>query len=309
MTPWDGVHEFVQVVEIGSFTRAAESLGVSKSFISKQVTDLENRMGVRLLQRTTRQVSLTPEGEVFYRHCKEMADAFERAQSTVSEMQEKPTGLLRIALNNTYGVEFMATAVAEFASTYDKLTVEVVTSSTDSDLVGDANDVIIRYGQQEDSSLYARQIGHQSFCLCATPAYFRKHGKPKNLADLKEHNCLTNRSGYWQFNSAGGTMKVKANGTWRCDDGSGILAAARCGLGLAQLPVVFIRRELRTGQLVALEDEWSFFDRDVWVVYGHKQNLSLKVQLLLNFLGQRFMRAQQRPERLDMISDWEEPED
>ena len=308
MTPWDGVHEFVQVVEIGSFTRAAESLGVSKSFISKQVTDLENRLGVRLLQRTTRQVSLTPEGEVFYRHCRDMSEAFERAQGQISEMQEKPTGLLRIALNNTYGVEFMATAVAEFASTYDKLTVEVVTSNADSDLVGDGNDVIIRYGQQEDSSLYARQIGHQSFCLCATPAYFRKHGQPKNLADLREFNCLTNRSGYWQFNSAGGTMKVKVNGTWRCDDGSGVLAAARSGLGLAQLPVVFIRRELRTGQLVALEDEWSFFDRDVWVVYGHKQNLSLKVQLLLNFLGQRFQRMEQRPQQFRLPSDWQDME-
>ncbi len=305
MTPWDGVHEFVQVVEIGSFTRAAENLGVSKSFISKQVTDLENRLGVRLLQRTTRQVSLTPEGEVFYRQCREMVGAFERAQNLVSEMQEKPTGLLRIALNNTYGVEFMATAVAEFASTYDRLTVEVVTSLTDSDLVGDAIDVTIRYGQQEDSSLYARPIGHQSFCLCATPAYFRKFGKPTNLAELKEHNCLTNRTGYWQFNSTGGTMKVKVNGTWKCDDGSGILAAARCGLGLAQLPVIFIRKELRTGQLIALEEPWTFYDRDVWVVYGHKQNLSLKVQLLLNFLTQRFQKTHQRPEQ-PLPEDWQD---
>lgn len=308
MTPWDGVHEFVHVVEIGSFTRAADVLGVSKSFISKQVTDLENRLGVRLLQRTTRQVSLTPEGEVFYRHCREMADAFTRAQGQVSEMQEKPTGLLRIALNNTYGVEFMATSVAEFASTYDKLTVEVVTSLTDSDLVGDSYDVTIRYGQQEDSSLYARPIGHQSFCLCATPAYFKKHGRPKNLAELKEHNCLTNRTGYWQFNSAGGTMKVRVNGTWKCDDGSGILAAARCGLGLAQLPVVFVRKELRTGQLVALDEDWTFYDRDVWVVYGHKQNLSLKVQLLLNFLTQRFEKMQQRPQRFVLPAEWQDLE-
>lgn len=304
MTPWDGVHEFVHVVDIGSFTRAAEVLGVSKSFISKQVTDLENRLGVRLLQRTTRQVSLTPEGDVFYQHCKEMIAVYERARAQVGEMQEKPTGVLRIALNNAYGVEFMATAVAEFARIYDKLVVEVSTSLHDADLVGDSYDVTIRYGALEDSSLFARPIGHQSFCLCATPDYFEAHGMPSNLADLKEHNCLTGQSGYWQFNSGAGTVKTRVQGTWKCDDGMAILAAARSGLGLAQLPVVFIRKELQTGQLVGVEGDWSYYDRDVWAVYGHKQNLSLKVQLFLEFLTTRFERAHQRPKRFHLPPDW-----
>lgn len=288
MARWDGVEEFIHVVDAGSFTAAANELGVSKSFVSKQIGLLEARLGARLLQRTTRNQSLTPIGELFFKQCKEMSALFDEAEASVSEMQESPSGKLRIAINNAYGVDYMATAIAEFTSQYDELVIEVMTSMKDVDLVAEGYDLAIRYGHQEDSSLYAKRIGYHSFCLCAAPEYFEAHGAPRNITELKEHNCLSGFQGDWQFNHNSGSLKVKVDGNWKSDDGAAVLAAARKGLGLAQLPISFILNDLQSGKLVPINDEWALFDREVWAVYGYSRNLAVKVRLFLDFLTKRF---------------------
>ena len=199
MARWDGIDEFIEVVETGSFTAAADKLGVSKSYISKQMTALEERFGARLLQRTTRQMTLTDVGEVFYQQCRKMAAQFDRTEGLISQLQNAPVGTLRIALNGTFGVRYMAGAVAAFSRQYPQLAVEVTSTYQDVDMSSDNFDLTIRYGDIEDSSnIVARRLGSHTLCLSATPEYFSRKGMPKKPADLKDHNCLVGPQRIWQ---------------------------------------------------------------------------------------------------------------
>ncbi|MCB1843417.1 MAG: LysR family transcriptional regulator, partial [Halioglobus sp.] len=178
MGRWEGIEEYICVVESGSFTAAAERLGVSKSYVSKQVSLLEDRLGVRLLQRTTRRLTLTEIGSSFFGYCKEMAEQLDQAESTLSEMQQSPRGTLRLALNSRYGTQYMAGAVAAFSRKYPEVTVEVNSSFQDVDLLSENYDLTVRYNKLEDSSMVARRLGGHLLCLCASPDYWQAQGQP-----------------------------------------------------------------------------------------------------------------------------------
>jgi len=175
---WEGIEEYICVVESGSFTAAADRLGVSKSFVSKQVSLLEDRLGVRLLQRTTRRLVLTEMGNTFFSYCRNMLDQLDQAESMLSDMQQSPRGTLRLLLNSRYGTQYMAGAVAEFSRTYPDVTVEVNSSFQDVDLLAENYDLTVRYNKLEDSSLIARRLGGHTLCLCAAPDYWQKRGQP-----------------------------------------------------------------------------------------------------------------------------------
>ena len=260
MGRWEGIEEYICVVEAGSFTAAAEQLGVSKSYVSKQVSQLEDRLGVRLLQRTTRRLTLTESGNTFFGYCKDMSDQFERAESTLSDMQQSPKGTLKLALNSRYGTQYMAAAVAEFSRKYPDLTVEVHSAFQDVDLLSGSYDLTVRYDKLEDSSLVARRLGGHSLCLCASPEYWKAHGKPTCPEDLTQHNCLTTPDRFWFFSSPEqrDLHKVKVAGNWISEDGANLLAAAKASIGIAQLPDFYIREAVNDGALIKLEDQdWS----------------------------------------------------
>lgn len=287
MGRWEGIEEYICVVESGSFTAAAEQLGVSKSYVSKQVSQLEDRLGVRLLQRTTRRLTLTESGNTFFGYCKDMSKQFDRAESTLSDMQQTPKGTLRLALNSRYGTHYMAAAVAEFSRKYPELTVEVHSSFQDVDLLSGNYDLTLRYDQLEDSTLVARRLGGHSLCLCATPEYWEEHGMPTCPDDLAEHNCLTTPDRFWLFNTPGrrDIVKVKVSGNWISEDGANLLAAARSSIGIAQLPDFYISEALQSGELVKLEDQaWSRYYRVAWAVYPNTRYLSAKVRFFIDFL-------------------------
>lgn len=256
MGRWEGIEEYICVVESGSFTAAAEQLGVSKSYVSKQVSQLEDRLGVRLLQRTTRRLTLTESGNTFFGYCKDMSDQYERAESTLSDMQQSPKGTLRLALNSRYGTQYMATAVAEFSRKYPDLTVEVNSTFQDVDLLSGSYDLTVRYDKLEDSSLVARRLGGHKLCLCAAPEYWEKHGKPTGPEDLADHNCLTTPDRSWFFSTTDrrDIQKVKVAGNWISEDGANLLAAAKASIGIAQLPDFYIREAVTKGELIKLED-------------------------------------------------------
>jgi len=284
---WEGIEEYICVVEEGSFTAAAEQLGVSKSFVSKQVSQLEDRLGVRLLQRTTRRLTLTESGNTFFGYCKDMAEQFELAESTLSDMQQTPKGTLKLALNSRYGTQYMAAAVAEFSRKYPDLTVEVHSNFQDVDLLSGSYDLTIRYDKLEDSSLVARRLGGHSLCLCATPDYWAAHETPTCPEDLERHNCLTTPDRFWFFNTPDrrDIHKVKVAGNWISEDGANLLAAAKASIGIAQLPEFYIRQELKSGDLVKLEDQdWSHYYRIAWAVYPNTRHLSAKVRYFIDFL-------------------------
>ncbi|MFW6092575.1 MAG: LysR family transcriptional regulator [Pseudomonadota bacterium] len=288
MRRWEGIEEFLEVVDRGSFTAAARALGISKSFISKQVRNLESRLGARLLQRTTRQLALTDVGEAFYEGCRKMSDEYEQTERLVNSLQNKPRGTLKIAINNLYGVRYTAAAVAEFARRYPEVAVNVTSSFEPPDLVAEGFDIGLQFGHLDDSTLIARRLGSHIMCLCASPEYFERFGEPKSVEDLRYHMCLTGKLGTWQFDTEKGSIKVKVEGSWTSDDGATVLEAARCGLGLAQLPLFFINEDLEAGRLRRLEGRWSKYTRVTWAVYPSHRNLSTKVRLFLDFLAEYF---------------------
>ncbi len=287
MGRWEGIEEYICVVDSGSFTAASEQLGVSKSYVSKQVSQLEDRLGVRLLQRTTRRLTLTEAGNTFFAYCKDMADQFDQAESTLSDMQQSPKGTLRLGLNSRYGTQYMAAAVAEFARKYPELTVEAHSSFEDVDLLTENYDLTIRYDKLEDSSLVARRLGGHLLCLCATADYWATNGKPTCPKDLDKHNCLTTPDRYWLFNSPDSRdiTKVKVSGSWISEDGANLLAAAKAGIGIAQLPEFYIKEEVARGDLVILEpQDWCRYYRIAWAVYPNTRHLSAKVRYFIDFL-------------------------
>lgn len=269
LVTWRGIEEFLAVVETGSFTAGAEALGVSKSYVSKMVSELEARVGAQLLIRTTRRLSLTAAGDLFHQRCLEMRAALVDVERQMAQFQERPVGRLRVGLSDIFGVTFMSSIVAEFGARHQEISLEVVAYLREAELVQEQFDVVIRYGKLNDSSLKARLFGYLSYCLCASPDYVARHGWPETPADLAGHACLADLGGYFHFSdedAAGGRIKV--SGSWKSNSGIALASAARHGLGIAQIPISVIRDDLMEGRLVALNQDWAFYDREVWAVFS-----------------------------------------
>lgn len=264
---WRGIEEFLAVVETGSFTAAADALGVSKSFISKMVSELEARVGAQLLLRTTRRLSLTAAGDLFHQRCLDMKASLADAERQVAQFQERPVGRLRVGLSDIFGVTYMSAVVAEFSARHSEISVEVVAYLRESELVQEKFDVVVRYGRLTDSNLKARLVGYLSYCLCASPDYVERYGWPETPADLAAHNCLADLGGHFHF-SDDEAPRVKVSGHWKSNSGIALASAARRGLGIAQIPMSVIREDLFEGRLLALNKDWSFYDKEVWAVFS-----------------------------------------
>jgi LysR family transcriptional activator of dmlA len=266
---WRGIEEFLAVIATGSFTAGAESLGVSKSYVSKMVSEVEARVGAQLLTRTTRRLSLTAAGELFHERCLEMRASLVDIEQQLAQFQKRPVGRLRVGLSDIFGVSFMSSLVAGFSARHDEIAIEVVAYLREADLIQESFDVVIRYGKLIDSSLKARLFGYLSYCLCASPEYIEKHGWPKEPADLASHSCLTDLSGFFLLRDTdAATGKIKVSGSWKSNSGIALASAARHGLGIAQIPISVIRDDLHAGRLVSLDRDWAFYDKEVWAVFS-----------------------------------------
>lgn len=302
MSAWRGVAEFLAVVEQGSFTAAAESLGVSKSFVSKMLNDLEARVGAQLLTRTTRRLSLTAPGELFHERCRAMQDMLVEAERQVGQFQSRPVGRLRVGLSDTFGSDFMSSLVAEFSARHPEIIIEIVAYLREAEVVQETFDVVIRYGQLGDSSMKARLFGYLSYCLCAAPSYVEAQGWPASAADLAQFNCLSDHSGSFYFNDAEKRVaKLKVGGNWRSNSGVALRWAARRGLGLAQLPTSIVRNDLADGKLVAFDGEWSFYDKEVWACFSPGP-LPAATRAFIDFLAASYSHDKLRPWTLSQLA-------
>lgn len=264
MFAWRGIDEFLAVTSSGSFTAAAEKLGVSKSFVSKTISELEDRVGVQLLVRTTRRLSLTAAGELFQSRCIALREELSDIQRAMTEFQSRPMGRLRIALSDTFGSDFMSALLADFSQAHPEISVQAIAYLREADLAEDNFDLAIRYGPLPSSSMRAKLFGYLSYCLCASPEYVERCGWPKSPEEISEHNCLTDLSGHFHFNDG---ISVRANGNWASNSGVGLRWAARRGLGLAHLPISVVRQDLNDGSLIYSNEDWSFHDKEVRVVF------------------------------------------
>lgn len=288
MSRWDGIDEFVQVVESGGFAAAARVLGVSKAYVSKRVRQLEDRLGVRLLQRTTRRQSLTGAGEQFYRRCAQLGHELGELEASLSAAQEVPRGRLRVSVAASFAERFVAPACAEFAARYPDVQMELVFDNRVVDLVEEGYDLAIRYGELRSSALVARRIAPRRLYVCASPEYLERHGAPARPEDLREHACLVGTGDQWLFRGEEGDRRLRVSGNWRSNNGMALLVAARRGLGLTQLPDFYVEDDLAQGRLRAVLREWELGDVGVWAVYPHRRHLPLKVRLLVDMLAAQF---------------------
>ena len=291
MSAWRGVEEFLAVVSAGSFTGAAEELGVSKSFVSKTVNELEARLGTQLLIRTTRRLSLTAAGEIFQEQCHALQERLVEIEQRVTQFQSAPVGRLRIGLSDIFGTDYMSALLADFSALHPDIVIEPVAYLHEADVQQERFDVVIRYGRLPDSAAKARLFGYLSYCLCASPDYVREHGWPSSVEEVSRHQCLTDATGMFEFN---GGDRVRLKGRWKSNSGVALRWAARRGLGLAHLPVSVIRADLAGGDIIACDAEWSFHDKEVWVVFS-PGIMPAATRSFIDFLAARFTKQKIRP--------------
>ncbi|GAB3254495.1 LysR family transcriptional regulator [Chitinimonas naiadis] len=282
MRGWEGIDEFVAVAECGNFSLAAERLRVSASYVSRQVAQLEARLEARLFYRTTRRVSLTEAGQTLLNRCQRLVEERDEAFQSLGNLQSAPSGLLRMTAAVAYGERFIVPMVNDFMADHPQLRVEIELTNRTIDIVHEGFDLAIRLGRLTDSSLVASRLAPRVMYLCAAPTYLARHGAPRKLSDLAQHNCLIGTSDTWLFRQGDGETMFKANGNWRCNSGQAVLDAALRGFGICQLPDYYVLDPLRRGELVALLPEQQPPNAGVWAVYPQRRYALPKVRLLID---------------------------
>ncbi|MGE0714870.1 MAG: LysR family transcriptional regulator [Alphaproteobacteria bacterium] len=284
---------FVKVVEAGSFAAAADGLGLSRAMVSKHVGALEDRLGARLLQRTTRRLNLTEAGRAYFERAREVLAQIAEAEDLTAALQTAPRGTLRLNCSTGFGVRHLSPALAIFQAQYPDLRVDLTLSDRIVDLVEDGFDLVIRIGILQDSALIARRLAPARLVLCAAPAYIAARGEPAHPDDLRRHNWLS-----YAYSSVGddvhltgpdGTkMVVPATGNFVSNNGDALRAAAIAGQGIVLLPTFAIGADLAEGSLRVVLPDWKMPELTIHAVYPVNRHLAAKVRLFVDFLAERF---------------------
>lgn len=286
MFGWQGVTEFVAVAELQSFTQAAKRLGISTAQVSRQISALEARLATRLFHRTTRKVSVTEAGQIYFQHCRQVLDALEEAERTVTNFQAAPRGKLRLTAPVIYGERTIAPLVNDFVLQYPELDVHLNLTNRTLDLVGEGYDLAVRMGPLESSSLMARRLASRTQHVCASPVYLASRGTPHSLSELESHNCLQGNQDHWRFQGKHGIRSLRIKGNITCGSGWALLDAALKGVGIVQLPDYYVQPHLDSGKLIAVLTQYQQAEEGIWALYPHNRHLSPKVRLLLDHLVQ-----------------------
>jgi len=285
---------FARVVEAKSFSAAARHLKLSKSAVSKQVSRLEQALGVRLLNRTTRTLSLTGEGSAVYEHCARLVTAAEAATLAASQLSAEPRGTLRISAPVSFGTRHIAPAVPAFLARYPQTRVELVLLDRFVDLADEGFDLVIRLSERIPENLVARRLLDIDFVVCAAPAYLERHGTPRAPAELAAHNCLLygheGFGGSWTFRGAPGEARVRVAGNFQVNSSEAVHAALREGVGLGLIPRLTVRDDLAAGTLRTVLGDWQAIApfKAAYAVYLPNRQLSPKVRAFIDHLLTHF---------------------
>ncbi len=284
---------FVKVVELASFTAAAEALETSQPVVSKAVTRLEEKLGARLLNRTTRRLSLTEAGSELYRRSGRALKEIEDAELEIARFQTEPRGTLRVAAPMSFSILQLGPFIQEFLRSYPGVSLELNMNDQQVDLVEEGYDLAIRIGQLQSSNLVARKITPCRQVMCASPAYLAKHGTPERPEDLLEHNCIvysfqmTPRE--WRLMDADGeTHVVPVHGTLHSNSGLVNREAAIAGAGIVMLPTFYIGEQVKSGVLQPVLCKFKPPELAVSVVYPERRNLMPKVRAFIDALAEKF---------------------
>jgi len=280
---------FVAVVEAGSFIRATDGVGLSKPAVSRQVAELENSLGVRLLQRTTRKLSLTTEGEGYYQRCKEIIAAIEEAESEIGHAKGEVRGRLRVGAPQSFGVLHLAPLWGEFLELNPNLTLDITLSDRVVDLIEEGYDIAIRIARMPSSTLISRALATTELVLCASPDYLARRGTPQKPTDIKQHDAITYSylaSGTeWQLlTKSGEAINVPTRTRIFANNGDTCRSVAIAGQGIILQPDFMVYEDLRQGTLVRLLPDYKTPMLTIYAVYPTRKMLPPRVRNLVNFL-------------------------
>jgi DNA-binding transcriptional LysR family regulator len=293
MDRWTEIELFVQVAELSSLSRAAESLGLSNAAASRHLAALEERLSARLVQRNTRRLFLTDVGDAFYRRCKPLLGELHEAENAVNETAIKPTGLLRVQASLSFSMIVIAPLLTEFNERFPELRIEMVASNRYQDLLESGIDVAIRNREYEnDSAITVRRLAETKRVLAASPHYLQRHGTPRAPDELKKHRLLiynlANHPNEMRFTRDGAETSLQVHGVLEANDGQIVRAAALKHLGILLQPMYIIHDDVVAGRLVPLLTEWELQRLTINIAYPTRRHLPAKVRCFVDFLVEKF---------------------
>lgn len=282
---------FVRTVVDGSFSAAARSLKLTPSAVSKQISRLEDRLGARLLHRTTRSLNLTEEGRAFHARCVQILTEIDEAETAVTELHAAPRGTLRINATVAFMNHQVMPLLPEFLERYPEVHFDLFLTDRHIDLVEEGVDVAIRFGRLKESTLIARRLADSRRVICAAPNYIARHGVPTTPAELARHNCLTLSTrpefNVWEFGNAP-QEHLHVGGNFEVNQADALYDACRAGIGLARLATYLVADDLKAGRLVPMLEDELRESTSIYAVYPHRRHLSPKVRAFVDFLVDKF---------------------
>jgi DNA-binding transcriptional LysR family regulator len=286
----DGMVIFAEVVNAGSFTRAADNTGHSTSYISKEINKLEQRLGVRLMNRTTRTQHLTAEGELFYQQCQQIIADANEVQSALLGQQQQASGNLRISCPYSLGITRLQPLFAGFMACHPQVTLDVDMNNRKVDVIADGFDIVIRAtAQLEDSSLISRRIMRSRSVTLASPSYLQQYGTPVHPHELAQHQCLTYSNlkypRLWHYkNQYGMEVSVEVESRMSINSSEVELAMCCAGLGIARMPEFVLDDQLQTGELIELFADYQVSPIDIYLIYPSRKHMSAKVRSFIDYV-------------------------
>jgi len=279
---------FSYVVESGSFSAAAKRLGIAKSAVSKHVSLLEKHSGTRLLNRSTRSLSLTDIGETYYRNCSQLIKIWEETRNTTQALQEKPRGLLRISCPASFGIEHLSPLLKPYLAQYPDLNAELLLDDTVVDMTEQGIDVAIRVGWLPDSNLHARKLKDSPRFLCASPEYLEKYGVPKTPEDLVQHEwiifSLLPTPFHYTFTKNKVSKKIQVKGRIKTNNAHAVRKLLCEGAGISALSNFVVEKDLENGNLIRLLPDYDIQNAGIYAVFHHKQQQQAKIRTFIDFL-------------------------
>ena len=286
------IRVFSRVAEAGSFSAVARELGTTQPTISKQVAMLEDHLGTRLVNRTTRNLTLTEDGKGYYEHCRHILQAVEEADGAVGRRQATPSDLIRVGCPVAFGRLHIAPRMRRFLDRYPELRVELVMSDQFGDLVEQGIDVTVRIGDLADASLVARFLGVTRRVTVGSPEYFARMGEPRTPHDLARHNCLVytqlSTGNEWHFDGPSGLIKVRVTGSFLADNSEAIRAAVIAGISIGVAPIWSLRDEIARGEVRIVLADWEPKRLPIHALYPSRRFVSSKVRAFIDFLAEEF---------------------
>jgi DNA-binding transcriptional LysR family regulator len=292
MDQFKQISTFAEVATRGSLSAAARAEGVAPAMIGRRLDALEQRLDVKLLQRTTRKIALTIEGAAFLEDCQRILAELEEAETSVSERSAKASGQLTVSAPAGFGRQHVASLIPAFLAEHKEVKVTLNLNDRVVDLIGEGVDVAIRIAALSDSNLIGVKLADNKRVVVASPDYLKRNGKPTNLSDLSKHNCLTFSSDGsqrgWTFKEHGKNILLKVEGNMVCNDGAVLHDWALSGKGLAWRSMWEVATEIESGKLITVLDEYNAPGNDIYAIFAQRRHLPLRIRAFVDYLRQAY---------------------